>query len=133
MSANLELAKERGLSDEDIFEINKLHEHLEALIGYSIAADWSKEVEDAIHEFEFQLQRLWKFTEDKRFHTWAPRYAFLCQWFGRSFRCLDTGETITLGKDIHPKQFISFGNCAIDLGVLNCYSRKIGNIQEITL
>lgn len=131
MTANLELAKERGLSEEEIVEVNKLHNHLEALIDYSISKSWSKEIEDAIHEMENSLQRLWKFPEDKRFHTWAPRYAFLCTWFGRTFKCLDTGETITLGKDIRPKQFISFGKCAIDLGVLNGYSRKIGNIQEI--
>lgn len=131
MAANLELAKERGLSEEDISKINELHEALEYYTDLFIKVPWNQKAEDIIHNLEFAAQRLWKFPGDKRFHTWAPRYAFLCNWFGRSFKCLDTGETITLGKDIYPKQFISFGKCAIDLGVLNGYSRKIGNIQEI--
>lgn len=131
MTANLDLAKERGLSEEEILQINELHQALEYYTDLFIKVPWNQKAEDIIHNLEFTAQRLWKFPEDKRFHTWAPRYAFLCNWFGRTFKCLDTGETITLGKDIHPKQFISFGKCAIDLGVLNGYSRKIGNIQEI--
>lgn len=132
MTANRQLAEARGISTEDIETIDKLHIKLEKLLDTSSLGVFNPSIFDEIELLENEAQRLWKFPEDKRFHTWAPRYAFLCNWFGRTFRCLDTGETITLGKDIYPKQFISFGKCAIDLGVLNGYSRKIGNIQEIS-
>lgn len=132
MSVNLELAKERGLSKEDIQEINKWHELIDYYMELFVGKPWKQEVQDILHNAEYQLQNLWKFPQYKSYHRYAPRYAFLCTWVGRTFKCLDTGETITLGKDIYPKQLISFGKCAIDLGVLNGYSRKIGNIQEIT-
>lgn len=132
MTCNRQLALERGLSEESILEIDRIHSYLGALINTWIECPYSEELEEEIHELEFKLQALWGFPQDDRYHRWASEYNFMCQWYGRSFKCAKTGETITLGKDIYPKQFISFGKCAIDLGVPYGYSRKIGEMIEIT-
>lgn len=132
MTANRELAEARGLSEYQIQEIDRLHVHLDKTMDYFIDQGWTQSREDEIHDIEYLLQQAWGFPKDCGYHRYAPQYAFVCQWYNRTLRCVETGEEITLGKDIHPKQFISFGKCAIDLGVLNGYSRKIGNIEEIT-
>jgi len=52
-------------------------------------------------------------------------------WIGRSFRCSDTGITVTLTDDnVYPRAFICVGNGFIDLGD-GVYCRYGGNIQEI--
>lgn len=52
-------------------------------------------------------------------------------WIGRKFRCKLTGEVLELTKDnVHPKAFLSFGECFIDLGD-GYYSRAGGSFEEI--
>ncbi len=56
---------------------------------------------------------------------------FKSRWLGRSFRCLETGQVVTLTSDlIHPRALIPIGNGAIDLGD-GFYSRKVGKIEEV--
>lgn len=131
MTANRELAEHRGLCEAQIQEIDRLHEHLDKIMNYFIEQGWTQAREDEIHDIEYLLQQAWGFPKDCGYHRYAHQYAFICQWYNRTFRCVETGEEITLGKDIQERQYIPFGKCAIDLGVLNGYSRKIGNIQEI--
>ena len=52
-------------------------------------------------------------------------------WIGRKFRCKLTGEVLELTKDnVHPKAFLSFGECSIDLGD-GYYTRTNGSFEEI--
>lgn len=130
MTANLELAKERGISKEDILQINAIHEQIERIIDKRCGMGFNTVVFKMITNCEYNLQRLWKFEPDDNYHTYAPRYKFLCNWCGRTFKCVETGAVITLGKDIYPKQYITFVNCAVDLGN-EAYSRRIGNMEEV--
>ncbi len=131
MTANRELAEQRGLSEYQIQEIDHLHERLDKIMDYFIEQGWTQAREDEIHDVENLLQRAWGFPIDCKYHRYAHQYAFICTWYKRTFRCVETGATITFGKDIYERQYIPFGNCAIDLGVLNGYSRGIGNMEEI--
>lgn len=131
MTANRELAEQRGLSEYQTQAIDRLHEHLDKTMDYFIEQGWAQAREDEIHDIEYLLQGAWGFPKDCGYHSYAHQYAFVCQWYGRTFKCVETGNQITLGKDIQERQYIPFGNCAIDLGVLNGYSRFIGNIEEI--
>jgi len=54
-------------------------------------------------------------------------------WEGRVFRCKDTGEIFVIPKGIRETDFFSFGNCFVDVGRVNCYSRFGGNIEELHL
>lgn len=131
MSANRELAEQRGLSEYQIQEIDRLHEHLDKTMDYFIEQSWTQAREDEIQDIEYRLQEAWNFPKDCGYHRYAHQYAFVCQWYGRTFKCVETGNQITMGKDVHERQYIPFGKCAIDLGVLNGYSRRIGNMEEI--
>lgn len=131
MTVNRELAEQRGLSEYQIQEIDRLHEHLDRTMDYFIEQGWTQAREDEIHDIEYLLQQAWCFPKDCGYHRYAHQYAFVCQWYGRTFKCVETGNKITLGKDVQERQYIPFGNCAIDLGILNGYSRFIGNIEEI--
>ena len=51
-------------------------------------------------------------------------------WIGRTFRCKDTGETLTIPEDVHEAQFFSFGDCFVDVG-RGYYARFGGNIEEV--
>lgn len=131
MTASRELAEQRGLDEHQIQEIDHLHEHLDKTMDYFVEQGWTQAREDEIHDIEYRLQEAWNFPKDCGYHRYAHQYAFVCQWYGRTFKCVGTGNQITLGKDIQERQYISFGNCAVDLGVLNGYSRFIGNMEEI--
>ena len=53
------------------------------------------------------------------------------EWMGRTFKCNDTGETMTIPDDVKPKQFFKFGDCFIDVGD-GMYSRAGGDFIETT-
>lgn len=50
-------------------------------------------------------------------------------WAGRTFRCNETGKTVTIPEDVYPKQFFEFGNCFIDVGDGH-YGRMGGTSME---
>ena len=57
---------------------------------------------------------------------------FAARWVGRSFRCEDTGEIVTLTlSQCTPRAFIGVGKGAIDLGD-GFYSRRVGHVIEVT-
>lgn len=130
MAANLSLAEEKGLSEEDIAEINVLHESLDEMVDKYIELGYAEEREEEIHKLEFMLQKLWKLPQDKNYHTRARRFKFACKWYGRKFLDKDTGTKFTFGKNAVPGEFIPIGNSALDVGD-GYYSRMIGNIAEI--
>ena len=51
---------------------------------------------------------------------------------GRVYKCLDTGQTVTLPDDVRFGQCIQIGNGYIDVGD-GYYFRVGGNIIEITV
>lgn len=135
MSANLELAKQRGISQENIEAINNIHDLLERLIeNYTLEVDY-QEARDLVRSAEFALQRLWAFSEDERYHSWVDMLAdkhLEIVWAGRTFECQSTGERRTLTKhDTHERNFIAIGSCNIDFGVAGGYHRILGNLKEI--
>ena len=131
MTANRELAKRRDLSDEDISQIDEIHEQLESLITKrSPLGVFNQAVYDKIEDLEFRAQELWGFPQDKNFHTWKHVYEFKCQWVGRKFRCTKTGEEFTIPEDVYETAFYKIGEGYVDTGRLNFYSRFSG-VQEI--
>ncbi len=135
MTINLELAKQRGISQENIEAINNLHELLERLIScYTLEVDY-QEARDLVRSTEFTLQRLWKFPEDEGYHSWVDMLAdkhLELVWAGRTFECQTTGERRTLTKhDTYERNFIAIGACNIDFGAAGAYHRVLGNLVEI--
>ena len=135
MSANLELAKQRGISQENIEAINSLHELLERLIScYTLDAD-CQEARDLVRSANKTLSDLWGFTYDERFDQWTPRFEkrhMELVWTGRTFRCEDTGTVRTIeAKDVGVCRLWGCGNGCIDFGRPMAYSRIVGNIVEI--
>lgn len=134
MTANRTLGKQRGISEAALFRIDKKHIELEEcmLAGLSSRLKES-EVLQTIERIEFELQALWGFAPVRAMHTHAKKYLFRKQWAGREFKCEETGATLTIPNDVAECQMFTVGSGAVDLGRLNCYSRSIGNISEITL
>lgn len=137
MSANLELAKQRGISQENIEAINNLHELLERLISsYTLEIPY-EEARDIVRSAEFTLQRLWGFSEDSLYHTWYKKLNqrhLELTWIGRTFKDMDSGtqRTIRDRHDVRECTIFYVGMGFIDFGVANGYHRIVGNIVEIT-
>jgi len=131
MTANSWLAEERGVSSANVQEINKLHEKLNTLIVAWAKEPFSEERKEEIHQIEYALQRLWGFSQDRDYHTWAKLYEFRCQWVGKQFICKKTGAVFAIPDDVKERDFFSFGKCAVDVGRLNAYSRLIGDVEAI--
>lgn len=137
MTANLELAKQRDISQENIEAINILHELLERLISsYTLEVDY-QEARDLVRSTEFTLQRLWGFSEDSLYHTWYKKLNqrhMELTWIGRTFKDMDSGtqRTIRDRHDVRERTIFYVGMGFIDFGVANGYHRTVGNIVEIT-
>ena len=126
-------AAERGLSEEEIREIGFIHSDIEVITTRGLSGELSEEAAvEMLTDSDYQLQELWGFSKDIRFHTYAKRFRFQLQWCGRTFQCEGTGERLTLTKDmIHERAFIRIGECYLDLGRLDAYSRRVGNLSEV--
>ena len=132
MTANRTLARMRGIPDEDVQEIDKIHEQLDKLMSRAGIGVFNTSVYNAIEQLEEKLQVLWRFGIDPSMHTWKRAYEFKCQWCSRRFQCVETGEEFTIPFEVKERDYFSFGKAAIDVGRLNGYHRMIGNVQEIT-
>lgn len=136
MTANLDLTKQRGISQENIEAINSLHELLERLIAsYTLEVDY-QEARDLVRSTEFTLQRLWGFSEDSLYHTWYKKLNqrhLELTWVGRTFKDTDSGtqRTIRERHDVRERGTFSVGTGFIDFGVANGYHRIVGNLVEI--
>lgn len=131
MTANKELAELRGIGEEDILEIDRIHDLIEKFIRAWVKEPFSQARKDEIHSLEYLLQSLWGFPQDCDYHRYANEYEFKCHWAGRTFRCADTGAEFTIPYDVQETDCFQIGNGAIDVGRLNFYSRRVGNIIEI--
>ena len=131
MTINRKLAEDRGLDERTIQEIESLHEKLDTFIAAWVKEPYSEDRAEEIHSIEDRLQALWGFSVDRRYHTWVRLYEFRCQWAGKKYRCQETGEELTIPDDVKPCDFFSFGQCAVDVGRLNSYSRMCGPIIDL--
>ena len=137
MSANRTLAKQCGLSEQAIEYIDQLHDLLEKLIAsYTLDVDYHEALE-LVESVEFDLQRLWKFSEDRRYHTWRNKLArrwMELTWVGRTFVCTISGVERTIEKeDVKERGLFGVGKQGfIDFGVGGGYHRIVGNITEVT-
>ena len=126
MSANRELAEFRGLSEEAINEIDRIHSLIDKFTRYWVKEPFSQGRKDEIHSMEYKLQRLWSFPEDCGYHRYAHEYEFKCNWVGRTFRCTKTGEEFTIPYNVKECDFFRVGEGYVDVGRLNFYSRFSG-------
>ena len=127
---NMQLAKARGLSDEEIEQIEYLHGRLELYLEEGCLHGYDEDLYANIEEKEYLLQTLWGFPPDHDYHTWKHRYKFKSQWVGRTFQCNTTGEEFTIPNSVEERDFYSFGKAFVDVGRLDCYSR-FSNCKEV--
>lgn len=130
MSANRDLAEVRGLSEEAILEIDRIHDLIDKFTEAWVKEPFTQSRKDEIHSMEYLLQQHWGFPKDCGYHRYARQYEFKCEWVGRTFKCTETGEEFTIPYDVKEKDFLSFGKAFVDVGRLNCYSR-FSNCVEI--
>lgn len=132
---NMELAKQRNISQENIEAINALHTLLERLIqSYTLDVPY-QEARDLVRSANMTLSNLWGFTYDERYDQWTPRFEkrhMELIWAGRTFRCEDTGTVRTIeAKDVGVCRLWGCGNGMIDFGRIGEYHRVIGNLVEV--
>lgn len=132
MTANRELAKQRGLSEDAIAHIDFIHDKLEFLLENTKYIVDQGEAEETFLEAEYALQKLWKFTEDHRYHTWTPHLhrAFReNNYLGVVYRCKDSHETRTINsQELYGGVPVSVGKGFIDFGSV---VRIVGNLERI--
>lgn len=131
MKSNPILVAQRGICKQDVEKIDSLREQITESIALWVKEPYSQERKDSIHKMEFLMQSLWGFPIDRKYHTWANLYEFRCQWAGKKYRCQETGEELTIPDDVKPCDFFSFGQCFVDTGRLNFYSRMGGPIISL--
>jgi hypothetical protein len=132
MAANMELAKQRGLSDETIEKINHIHDYLERTIDQLTLDSDLYAFADAVGEYEFELQELWGFSKDSRYHTWTPRVYKRrreLQYLGAVYRCQETGKSrMVTEQDLTDGSLFGVGNGFIDFGGV---VRVVGKLEMI--
>lgn len=127
---NMQLAKARGLSDEEIEQIEYLHGRLELYLVYGCLCGYDEDLYTTIEEKEYLLQRLWGFPQDPKQHKWKHIYKFKSQWAGRTFWCVITGEEFTIPNTVKERDCFYFGKAFVDVGRLDGYSR-FSNCKEV--
>jgi len=132
MAANPQLVKEMGVSESNVLLINSLHEQLEYLIENADCSEDRSWTHTLVERAEFELQRLWGFTQDSWYHTWCKRLSDRFRevdYLGAVYRCRDTDKTRTIdGCALHSGGLIGVGNGFIDFGVV---VRIVGNLERI--
>ena len=127
MTANRQLAEARGLSEEAINEIDRIHSLIDEFTRAWVGEPFSQGRKDEIHSLEYLLQRLWGFPEDCDYHRYAHEYEFKCQWVGKKYRCRKTAEVFEIPYEVKERDCYFFGDGAmIDAGRLNYYARFSG-------
>lgn len=135
---NRELAEQRGLFEEEILEIDRIHDLIAKFTRAWIKEPFSEARKEEIHDMEYILQSLWGFPKDRGYHRYAREYEFKCNWAGRRYRCIKSGEVFEIPYDTYETACYFFGDGAmVDVGRLNAYSRfsnvvKIVNDSEET-
>lgn len=132
MAINKTLAQARGISQEDQDKIEELHTLVQSLIDAALEEGYpDKEgIKELIHQAELQMQTLWGFSQDRKFHTWAPKYKFKSGLAGRKFSNLDTNTMFTIPSTVEPRNFYAIGDGFLDVGD-GYYIRSSANVKEI--
>lgn len=136
MAANPELVKQMGVSDENVRRINVIHDELDACLNeideYLTEIDRVRLLKH-ISDLEFSLQRLWGFTEDRRYHTWRERMRKRLRevdYLGRTWRCTITDEERTVrSADLDSGKLFGVGKGFVDFG--DGYTRVVGPLVVV--
>ena len=120
MAVNMELAVKQGLSDTDVMLIDSIHTHLDLVINNISLEHDEQLVREHVRTMEFQLQELWGFNQDARYHTWVKRVSRRFRellYVGAVYRCKTTGETLTItAQELDAYKLVIIGNGFIDFG-----------------
>lgn len=127
---NLQLVKSKNLSQQAISEIESIHDKLTNLMSRAGLGVFNQSVYDRIEELEFELQDWWGFERDESKHTHKKLYEWRCDWIGRRFKCLETGEVFQIPDDVYYNQFFKVGNGFVDVGDGH-YCRFGGKVKEV--
>lgn len=136
MSINMDLAKERGISDRDVDLINRYHNLLEAVIVIASEdddAETRKSNFDFVCFYEFKLQSLWGFDLDARYHKWKDRLRarYRALDYAGVYRCTLTGKTRTIDAyEVTSPTLIGVGEGFIDFSGYNV--RIVGPLERIS-
>ena len=131
MTASRGLAAQRGINEETCKQIDYVHECIDEFIETALLIGWPDDfVKNCLAIYEEELQLLWEFPVDPRFHTYFDKYKFKKQWYNRSFRCNSTGQEFTVPMDVAECTFYQWGEAFMDVGRLNFYSR-MSNCTEV--
>lgn len=130
MVASRTLGKLRGISEEDLIKIGEIHENVHQLMITGLVSrsgHTDTRIERLLTEADTQLQVLWKFPIDPEFHTYVKLYRFRREWHGRKFKCIATGEEVTIdASDLHERECIPVGEGFVDVGRYGAYHRTVG-------
>jgi len=130
MTANPTLVKMRGIDDESVKQINLLHEELDRLMSRAGLGVFNPVIYQEIEKIEYDLQRLWNFDVDSKFHVHKLLYKFRSLWCGRVFKCEETGEELRIPENVKERDLFHIGKGFIDVGVLDGYCRY-GGVREV--
>lgn len=134
MAANPQLVKEMGVSESNVLLINSIHEQLEYLIENADCSEDRSWTHTLVEQAEFELQRLWGFTQDSMYHTWCTRLHNRFRevdYLGAVYRCKETGfeRTVTDGDLVASSHALfGVGKGFIDFGGV---VRIVGNLERI--
>jgi hypothetical protein len=131
MAANRLLAGIRGLTIEEVSEIDRIHLVLEDLIKEAVTEDRPVLVVlDEIARLEYMLQGFWGFPKDPSKHTWGTRYLFKKEWAFTTWECEETGTVVTIPHEVEERDLFSIGNGYLDVGRYGLYSR-ISGVRQV--
>lgn len=132
MVASRRLGAQRGIPEDVLKQIDQMHVQNEALIRklleLNAPVDQAREL---LTYADFDLQLMWGFPMDGNLHTLFKDYMFRREWYGRKFKCMATGEVLTIPADVQEGDYFQVGYGGIDVGRAGAYSRQIGNIIEV--
>lgn len=132
MTACRALGASRSLPEVVLEEIDMLHTEIEIYMVWALMQRIEETaVQVTLRDADFRLQDLWGFPRDERFHTYFKKFRFRKAWYGRRFRCKETGDEFTMPIDVQEARCYSVGGGFVDVGRLDCYSRRVGNIEEV--
>jgi hypothetical protein len=137
MAACPALAKQRGLTELDLAKIEAIHEDCETLLREYKADGFNflRIKLDMLRNWEYDLQELWGFPLDERYHTRGERLKNIHlqqQWVGRTFECVDSGNRETITKDrVGEGKLFGVGHGFIDFGRAGGYHRIGGKLREV--
>lgn len=115
MSVNMQLAKERGLSEHEVDLLNQLHTLFDevSVSGHLYPHD---EWVETMHKLEYAMQDVWGFENDFVYHSRTELALFRSKWAGTKVQCTKTGEVFIIPEDVKYKQFFKVGEGFIDVG-----------------